>query len=85
MAKAPTKKKAAPNRGGRPKGKTKGTTYTVKAGGKSMANTPFLQLAMTIAEQYFADQRSVTVFDNGARRSVAHYIYGHRQPKGPAE
>lgn len=54
-------------------------TWTVKDGGKVVATTPDQRCAEWIAAHYLAGCRSVSIYDNEARKVVGHWIYGHRQ------
>lgn len=79
--KTPAKKKPGAKPGNtNAKGRApKRPTYSVRIKGKSQCTTPYLPLAMSVAQTYFADQRSVNVYDNANRKTVALFIYGHRQ------
>jgi len=54
-------------------------TYTVKVSGKAELTTPRKALALWAARSFFADERSVSVTDNAARKTIAHFIYGREQ------
>lgn len=54
-------------------------TFTVKVDGAAEATTPHRDLALTIARDYFASRKSVSVMDNASRKTVARFIYGHLQ------
>lgn len=75
IAKKPKRQNKRPNRAQR------APTFSVKSDGKTLLTTPFLHLAERVAEDFFADQRSVSIRDNAAGKTVAHFIYGHRQEK----
>ena len=55
-------------------------TFTLRSDNKSLLTTPFEHLARTIAETHFANVKSVSLFDNEKRKTVARWNYGHRQP-----
>jgi len=54
-------------------------TYSVKLKGRAELTTPRQDLALWAAQSFFSDERSVSVTDNAARKTVAHFIYGRRQ------
>jgi len=54
-------------------------TYTVKVSGRAEMTTPNKGLALWAARSFFADERSVSVMDNAARKTLAHFIYGREQ------
>jgi len=54
-------------------------TYTVKVRGKAELTTPRKELALWAARSFFGDERSVSVSDNAARKTIAHFIYGREQ------
>ena len=54
-------------------------TFTVKVKTTAYATTPDRRLAQWIATSYLSEERSVTIYDNAGRKSVAHFIYGREQ------
>jgi hypothetical protein len=65
----------------RAKGRAKkAPTYTLRAEGRTLLTTPFERIARAAAVQFFADVKSVSMYDNAARKVVARWNYGHLQP-----
>lgn len=58
----------------------KAPTFTLKSGTETLLTTKFERIARAVAESYFADVKSVALYDNTQRRVVARWNYGHRQP-----
>ena len=61
------------------KGQTKRQSWTLREGQKTILTTPRKQLAMAIAETLLRDVKGVSLIDNKAGKSVARWVYGHRQ------
>lgn len=79
MSKKTTTNVVSLKKGGKPAGLPRKQTYTIKSPGVVHARVLDFNLAVWMASGYFQHLRSVSIYDNTARKTVAHYIYGHRQ------